>query len=193
MLPPEIATIRTRLLQIVPNDPDAISGLADRLQKLAKYDPELTRGCEFSKALQMRRLVILPLKGWKDTDARTALMAMNAIGRLQVAPGLAAALELACYGIERQDLPEAVHHLEQMRGRLANLDDKPAQPVSEASLAPEPNSKPAAYARKAKTKRSEVKPGQPLASLTTLDEAELDEQTKAELEALEAEVKKLKK
>lgn len=186
---PEIANLRLELLQVLPKDPDAISGLADRLQKLAKYDRALTARCEFSRALQMRRLVILPLKGWKDTDARAARAALETIEQLRAAPGLAAALELACYGIERGDLSKAVVLLEQARdaqcSQNAMSQEKPIE--AEAKLLPEkgPDPEPA---KKAKPK---TKP-KALESLESLDDAELDEQTKADLDALEREVKSLK-
>lgn len=176
MYPPQIAEIRARLIQTLPRDPDAISALADRIQKLARHAPLLTAGCEFSQAQAMRRLLILPVKAWTDNDAHRAQYALAAIERLQADPAQHAALALACYGIERADLPAAIALLEQAR-------DAP-QP------APQPTPDDPALAPKTGKQRSRAAI-KPLESLD--DEAALDPETQAALDDLKREVQGLTK
>lgn len=165
MYPPQIADIRSALIKALPGDIDAISRLADRVQKLAPARRDLTDRCEFSQAQTMRRLLILPVKGWTDNDAHRARYALDKIAALRAEPGPRAALALACYGIERDDLPAALALLEA---------DKP-EPAP--TLAPK-------AARKSKPKTQAAAPEA---------DGELDAETQAALDALQREAESLSK
>jgi len=198
----QVAEIRSKLLRLIPNDPDAISRLSDHIQKLAKFHPSLTAGCEFSQAQLMRRLLILPRTQWQPTDTNRAAAAVKKIQALLIEPGPNAALKLACYGIARADLDEAIRSLEAARDAAqpaapAAVDEPAACPDGAQDNAAAPVAAPE-KAGKAKGKAARAdkpsRPDQPtglLHSLSTLDEAELDPQTLADLQALEQEVKGL--
>jgi hypothetical protein len=203
LYPAQIADVRSRLIQTLPVDPDRISALSDRIQKSAKYSPTLTSGCEFSQAQVMRRLLILPVKGWTDGDARRAENAIAAITALKAQEGPLAALQLACYGIERGDLEAAIATLE-----AAKAAAEQATPQDEAGpqaapdgvevelnvlFPPVATQKVTVKVEKPAKPPKAAKPAAPLSSLEDLDEGELDPDTQAQLEALKRDVQGLKK
>ncbi len=177
MLKDRIADLRERLLKTLPADPNQISGLADRIQKLAKYDRGLTRSCDFSQAQKMRRLVILKAQAWGVQEQRWASRALDWIGALSQQRGPQAALALACFGVEHRDLGDALNQLEAARAAEAPAEEPQPEPAEAAPVKP---------ARKKKAKAEPVEEEES-------DDLALDAQTQAELDALLKEAEGLKK
>lgn len=147
MKPSEIAGLRASLLKVIPQDPNAAIGLADRIQKVAKDHPELTRLCEYFQAHRMRRLIWLPLKAWGLLEARWAAEALEKIADLSKREGYEAALALACFGIQRADFDKAMQALakpaqmkksaaksKQAKQEIVESDDEELDPETQAGL-----------------------------------------------------------
>jgi len=157
---------------------------ADHIQKLSKYRRDLCALCDFSQAQRIRRLLTVRAYAWRELEERWAKGALAEIERLRGQEGYPAALALACFGVWRPDLGDAIQELELAKGRAAVSVETAVQQQT-AAREPEPE-KPVAREKPKITKTA--KPVKPLESLDDLDEDELDPQTLAELEALKAEV-----
>jgi len=135
MKPSEIAELRAKLLNTIPQDSNTAIGLADRIQKVSRDHPELTLLCEYHQAQRMRRLIALPLKAWGILEARWAAEALEKIADLSRREGLEAALALACYGIQRADLENAFRAL----GKPAPTKKSAAKPKAKQEIVAEVN------------------------------------------------------
>jgi hypothetical protein len=173
---PQILQPRARLLPLLPKDAEQVGRWSDRIQKLAKHNSELVRLCDFNQAAKLRRLIALPPPAWTKKEALWAQDALDQIESLREKPGPAAALALACFGIERDDLKEAIAMLEDAR-------EKAKEPAASPPKAPEAEAK---LPKKPKEKQKAKPQAEP-------DDEELDPKTQAELDALKAEVERMQK
>ena len=104
--------------------------LADRIQKHSGND--LTTLCDFNAPQRVRRLTNIPPKSWGLLEERWAASALLHIEQLKAVKGDRATLALACYGIERDGLSEA---LKTLGGSQA--EHKPAKAATVSFLSPE--------------------------------------------------------
>lgn len=108
-------------LQALQVDADAALRLADRIQKRSN-DP-LTTLCSFEQAHRIRRLNSIPAHAWKNLEIRWAKQAIQEIEQLKAQKGAPASLALACFGIQRPGLKEALAKLK------SNTSSQIADPV----------------------------------------------------------------
>lgn len=91
---------------------DEVVAMSDKIQRRQKEQPELTRRCEVGAAMRMRRLMTVPASSWQGTEERWAKDAIHYIHEMSKLSGAEFDLALACYGVRRPGLDAALKKLE---------------------------------------------------------------------------------
>lgn len=176
MLRKDCQAAHSELIGLVDMDLGAIGTICDRIQKLARRAPEITALCELSQPQKMRRLLIVKPVAWGELELRWAKAAIGRILELKKIKGYPATLALACFGVGRKDLGQAMTALE-----------KAAQAAPETAVLDEPWPVPPPEAG-SKAEKMPVLHSLKDLGVADNDEEELDPETLAELAALKQEV-----
>lgn len=167
----EAQTLQNELREIVSGE---LSGTADAIQKTARTNPQLTRYCDFCCPQKIRRLLLTPSKSWGIVEVRWAKEILARIKQLEQDGSSAATLGLACLGVGRDDLAQA----------MSMLTGKPVGAVVVPESVP----------RSPKKEEKKTKPQWGKETDDTNDDGDeaLDETTMGQLEALRVEASKLR-
>lgn len=118
---------QTEILETVNLDRSQVLAIGDRIQRLAPLAPKLTIHCTMSMPMKARRLLTLPAQSWHELEIRWARELLAEIARLELLSGPEVELALACCGVEREGLAEAMELLERTAGSLAAEDPQPVE------------------------------------------------------------------
>jgi hypothetical protein len=164
---------RDRFLKTTNTDPDLIKQ-TDRIQKISKYFKNETSLCQFSRPMQVRRLLSIGAHAWTNNDVRASVTICGEIEALKKDKTQKATLALACLGYFRRGLVKMLDSLDR-RAELLRLEPETSETETTDLPGEEIDGD------------QETEPTEPLGSLSDMSEA-LDEATLQDLEDLKKDV-----
>lgn len=188
------------LLEAVNLSAEQMQVYSDRIQKRARARPDLTRLCEFTGTIQVRRLLLVPPTAWQMLEVRWARHLLAKLNELKQVESTENTLALACLGYARKGADES----QPLDYALVMLDAEPAKQAEEEVPSPTPKQDGEEKPKRTATRNRRTSPPAPLPKAESAspkaergeeseEGVELDPETEAQLAALRVETAKLKR